>query len=261
MSIETQFLAKWEEVRTSPSTIVDNLAKLAEGIKETEDFINDLKERNILKRLTNNNIRDLAEAMLKQQDTISAFLIIVQGIIFLSMNNTFVLGTVMEAIEDNEKTNTLRDNKYFKFAKEYITEAIGTARETKDNKKEIENLRSELEEISKEIYEQNELYNRQNAIIIDLQSKLNEISKEFGITNELYNQQNAVIKDLKSQLSLQDEMSRRQTELITELHDGLNCSEELHKRRHKGVLAACIIGGTALLTSLLALVFTITSFS
>ena len=86
MGNEITVLTK-EELEKNPSIIGENLARLAMAIEDNRDDIESIKYRGFWKKLTTNNTRDLAEAMIKQNDTISAFLPIIQGIIFLSMNN------------------------------------------------------------------------------------------------------------------------------------------------------------------------------
>lgn len=136
---EITILSK-EELETNPEVVGENLKQLAIALQETRGDLETIKNRNFWKKITSNNTRDLAEAMLRQNDSISAFLVIVQGIVFLSMNNVVVLGGVMDALNKAEETNEVRDNEYVSMAKEYLGEALKNARRTVENERKIKQL-------------------------------------------------------------------------------------------------------------------------
>ena len=136
---EITILSK-EELETNPEVVGENLRQLAIALQETRGDLETIKNRNFWKKITSNNTRDLAEAMLRQNDSISAFLVIVQGIVFLSMNNVVVLGGVMDALNKAEATNEMRDNEYVSMAKEYLGEALKNARRTVENERKIKQL-------------------------------------------------------------------------------------------------------------------------
>lgn len=136
---EITILSK-EELETNPEVVGENLRQLAIALQETRGDLETIKNRNFWKKITSNNTRDLAEAMLRQNDSISAFLVIVQGIVFLSMNNVVVLGGVMDALNKAEATNEERDNEYVSMAKEYLGEALKNARRTVENEEKINRL-------------------------------------------------------------------------------------------------------------------------
>lgn len=136
---EITILSK-EELETNPEVIGENLRQLAIALQETRGDLETIKNRNFWKKITSNNTRDLAEAMLRQNDSISAFLVIVQGIVFLSMNNVVVLGGVIDALNKAEETNEVRDNEYVSMAKEYLGEALKNARRTVENERKIKQL-------------------------------------------------------------------------------------------------------------------------
>lgn len=143
--MELALLSK-EELEKNPEIIGDNLRMLAIALKETRGNLEAIKTRSFWKKITCNNTKDLAEALLKQNDSISAFMTIVQGILFLSMNNVAVLGTIMDSLDKTEEANLLRDNEYVSMAKEYLIEAIKTAKRTSNNEKEIERVKNDLVE-------------------------------------------------------------------------------------------------------------------
>jgi len=131
-------------IEENPSLIGKAIADLCDDIEKSNGDFEKIKDRKFWKRLTNNNTRDLAENCIKQNDTIAAFLNIIQGIIFLCMNNIAVIGAVMESLEEQENANGLRDNKYLHMAKEYLSEALNSAKRSTNNEKNISLLKDEL---------------------------------------------------------------------------------------------------------------------
>ena len=132
MSGEIQVLTK-EFLENNPTVIGEQIAYLAKSIEETKGDLEEIKNRGFWDKLTSDNTRDLAEAMLKQNETTSAFLTIVQGIILLSMNNIVVLAGIMKSLEKKENADYLKDNKYVNMAKDYLTEAIKSAKKVQQN--------------------------------------------------------------------------------------------------------------------------------
>lgn len=133
-----------EELENNPELIAENIKLLAIALKETKGNLEEIKCRNFWKKITCNNTKDLAEALLKQNDTISAFLTIIQGILFLSMNNEVVLGAIMDSLNKTETVNALRDNEYASMAREYLGEALKTAKRAANNEFEIQTIKEGL---------------------------------------------------------------------------------------------------------------------
>lgn len=208
MATEIAVLTK-KELEANPLIIGESLAQLAIDIEETKDHLDTIRNRTVWQRLTNNNTRDLAEAMIKQNDTISAFIIIVQGIIFLSMNNLVILGGIMDSLLKAEKTNDIRDNKYIELAKDYFSEAIKVAQKAATNEQEIANVKTELttyhkyhEELKKQF---NEVVGMQKEERMR-QADLNElILDRLEKNDKLDEQQNNLISDLEEKVARQEE--------------------------------------------------------
>lgn len=240
MSTEITVLTK-QDLEANPSIIGQNLAQLALAIENTKSDLSEIQNRSFWQKLTNNNTRDLAEAMLKQNDTISAFLIIVQGIMFLSMNNLIVLGGIMDALNKTEETNDLRDNKYIGMAKDYLTEAIKSAQKASSNEKEIEKIKIELiayyknqenqdrlmSDLKKGIAAHDEEYKRQAKLIDKMSVKLDE-------KQQLDEEQNKFLKDLNRRIDLSVELIEKQkvehikhAESITKLDKNISENKQL----------------------------------
>lgn len=239
MSTEITVLTK-QDLEGNPSIIGENLAQLALAIEDTKYDLCDIQNRNFWKRLTNNNTRDLAGVMLKQNDTISAFLVIVQGIMFLSMNNIIVLGGIMDALNKAEEANDIRDNKYIGLAKEYLTEALKSAQRSFNNEKEIENINKELT-----IYNVNQ--EKQDNYLLNLKnefsSKNEEDNRKLKLIEKMSHkleEQNRFIQNLDKQVALSIEIiekqkseNKRHFELINGLGKNLSESKQTIVLQHK----------------------------
>ncbi len=207
MANEITILTK-EEIERNPSVIGENLAKLAMAIEDNRNDIESIKYRGFWKKLTNNNTRDLAEAMIKQNDTISALLTITQGIIFLSMSNIVVLGGIMDALNKHEATNQLRDNRYIEMAKDYLGEAIKSARKTKENEDEIIRVKETLASCFDNLDKQETL--------------LKKLEDDLKIKASSDMQRDNTIKDLTVKISKIISINKQQNETILSLRNSLN---------------------------------------
>lgn len=198
------------DLEANPSAIGESIVKLAMDIDRTRDNLSDIEQRGFWKRLTNNNTRDLASAMIQQNDTISAFLTIVQGVIFLSFNNIVVLSGIMDSITKQEHTNDLRDNKYVDMAKEYLSEAIKSAQRTTKNTQDIIVIKDRLVDFYKN-------QSQQDKLIEDLKVEL----KQYHLTN---GQQDEILAKVTNRLNKKDRIDRQQDQIIE------NLQEELEKQ-------------------------------
>lgn len=133
-----------EEIEKNPEVVGQNLAKLANAIDESKKDIAAIKDRGFWARLCSNNTKDLADSMLKQNEIIGAYITVVQGIIWLTMNNIALLAVVMDAMEKEEHANGIIENRYSKMAKNLMEESIKSAQKIIDNENEIRQLKSEV---------------------------------------------------------------------------------------------------------------------
>lgn len=147
MSTELMVLTK-EEIEKNPEVVGENLAKLASVIEECKSDIKSIKNRGFWDRLCSNNTRDLADAMLKQNEIIGAYITVVQGIIWLTMNNIALLALVMDAMEKAENANGTIENRYSKMAKDFMSEAIKSAQKTANNENDIKQLKNEVAKLA-----------------------------------------------------------------------------------------------------------------
>ncbi|MFY9297202.1 MAG: hypothetical protein WBH95_12435 [Caldicoprobacterales bacterium] len=215
MGSEITVLTK-QELERNPSVIGENLARLAMAIEDNRYDIESIKYRGFWKKLTTNNTRDLAEAMIKQNDTISAFLTIIQGIIFLSVNNIVVLGGIMDALNKHESTNQLRDNKYIEMAKDCLGEAIKSSKKIKENEEKI----TVIEEVL-DLYCDSQ--DRQEKLLVNLDKEL-----KLNISSDKQRDKN--IKNLITKIDKIISINQKQEENILSLQRSLKSqAKELDK--------------------------------
>ena len=170
-----------EKLENDPQIIAENIKLLAIALKETKGNLVEIKARSFWKKITCNNTKDLAEALLKQNDSISAFLTIIQGILFLSMNNVKVLATIMDTLNKAESADELRDNEYATMAREYLGEALKTAQRAANNEDEIQKVKEVLIERYKT---QAQKDSEQDAQIQQGITKDSEQDKDLASTNQ-----------------------------------------------------------------------------
>lgn len=222
MAEEIMVLTK-EELQEKPEVIGESIAQLAQAIVDTKGDIEIIKGRGFWKRLTNNNTRDLAEAMMKQNDTISGFLTIVQGVIFLSMNNVVVLGGIMDALNKQEDANNLRDNQYFNMAKDYLSEAIKSAKKIQENEEEIKKVKTKIVEAA-------HVQEQQREKIEKLTAKMDELLRSKR-------QQMKEIVQLQQTINVQINENERQNEMIHKLLRNLEDKERQVAQQSEKILA------------------------
>src|SRR5208283_3684612 len=114
-------------IRNEPSQIARIIFDLAEQIESCKNDLTQIKSRGLWDLLFSSNTRDLADAMLKENDTISLFLSIVQSLIVMNMANAEMLGRIQDELNAQEKSRGKYQNKYISMAKEYIAQSYTAA--------------------------------------------------------------------------------------------------------------------------------------
>ncbi|MEA5082015.1 hypothetical protein SDC9_59482 [bioreactor metagenome] len=116
-----------KELRTNPKKIAAIIKEMSESIDDCKDDLCEIKNRGLLKRMTNNNTRDLASVMLKQNEAIGVFMNIIQAIIVLNLQNTFMLGQIQQELANLSETTGGFSNEYLDMAKEMLDESYQVA--------------------------------------------------------------------------------------------------------------------------------------
>jgi hypothetical protein len=120
-----------EEFRNNPKKIADIILSLSQDIELCKVDITAIQNRNWFQRLFNNNTRDLATVMLKQQDTLSAFFQIVQCLLVICGENYRLLLKLRDDLKDGEKKHGLSNNNYIKMATRQLDATINSKKKSK----------------------------------------------------------------------------------------------------------------------------------
>ena len=140
-----------DEENKSPESIASMIVQLAKDIDECKDDLSRIRDRGIFKRMLSNNTRDLAEMMIKQNDTIALFLHIVQTMVIFNLNNAFMLGEIMHEMNKRETAEGVTNNRYMSVAKAYFSESMKTAELLNNRLKQQDASVAELKQQVQEI--------------------------------------------------------------------------------------------------------------
>ena len=116
-----------KKLRTDPKKIAAVIKEVSESIDNCKDDLCEIKNRGLFKRVMNNNVRDLASVMLKQNEAIGVFMNIIQAIIVLNLQNTFMLGQIQQELANLSEAPGSFSNEYLDMAKEMIDESYQVA--------------------------------------------------------------------------------------------------------------------------------------
>ena len=116
-----------KELRTDPKKIAAIIKEVSESIYECRGDLCEIKKRGYIGRIMNNNVGDLASVMLKQNDAIGVFMNIIQAIIVLNLQNTFMLGQIQQELANLSEVPGSFSNEYLDMAKEMIDESYQVA--------------------------------------------------------------------------------------------------------------------------------------
>ena len=205
------------EIRNNPKEISKLIINLAEDIEACKGDLTKIKNRSFFKKIFSSNTADLADMMIKQNDTISLFLNIVQSLIMFNMHNLVMLGEIQKELCKHEKSKGTYQNKYVQMAKEYITESYNAAFAVK---RKIEYQEENLEQIKVDLINKNKLDMEQSQQISQLKSEIWSLDKT-------YNEQATVIRNLREELSKKGSIDTKQSKIIIGLHRQLEKNDRL----------------------------------
>lgn len=192
------------EIRKDPKKLGEMIVALAEDIESCKDDLTELKERNVFKKLFSNNTRDLADSMLKQQDTISMFLTIVQSLIVLNFSNTAVLAGIHDEIAKHEKGRGDFSNSYLNMAKEYLAQSIESAKR----------INEELDGHGQAIETLNGSLNKKDALDKEQTELINELIRKNQLKEDLDRKQSKQIEDHANRLTQKEVTDAEQSKAI-----------------------------------------------
>jgi hypothetical protein len=120
-----------KELHNNHKKISEIILGLSQDIESCKSDITAIQNRNWFQRLFNNNTRDLASAMLKQQDTLSAFFQIIQCLLVLYGHNYRLLLELRNDLKDGGKKHGLYGNTYIKMATRQLDATINSKKKDK----------------------------------------------------------------------------------------------------------------------------------
>lgn len=214
-----------KDLRKNPNAIAIAIITLAEDIETCKGDLTKIKNRSIFKKMFKNTTRELADTMIKQNDTISTFLNIIQSLLVINLNNIVMLGGIMEKLNMHEKTRGLSGNKYINMAKDYLNESITAAQKT--NKKLIEH-ESDIDDIKNKIIKKNKLDEEQSRLI-------NKLERDLSRKNNLDDDQTQKIKQLFSAISDKERIDKSQNVKINEIIGILKEKDALDKTQSEEI--------------------------
>ena len=211
------------EISSNPKKISDMILTIAQDIEECKENLMTIKNRDTWQKMFSSNTRDLADAILKQNDTIAVFLYIVQSLIMINMHNIGLLNEVQKELCKHETTKGHFQNKYLEMAKEFISESYRSSLSFKNN---VDKLDDNFELIKSDFAKTNELDKKQNQYLFLLRSKLEDLVK-------LFNDQSISIQSLNKRVTDYENDRAKQQEIISQLRTLINKFEQIIASRNE----------------------------
>lgn len=176
------------EVRRDPKQLANMIVDLAKEIEACKDDLKQIRERNVFKRIFSNNSRDVAEVLIRQNDSMSLFLQIVQALTFLNFYNTAVLGGIQEQLCRFQNKRGEFTSKYLQMANEYISEALTSARGIND---QLDTHGAQLKTFDRDLQAKKAQDAEQDAAILALAHELGkhtgrDLTQDKAIAEVLY---------------------------------------------------------------------------
>lgn len=217
-----------QKITKNPKALADMILELAEDIEECKDDLEAIRSRGLFKRLFSNTTRDLADLMIRQNDTISLFLNIVQGLIMLNMYNTAMLGAIQDELCKHEASRGSFQNKYLAMAREYISQSYSAAVTLKG---QIDKQHEALDRIREQMVLKNRLDEEQSQLIAQIRERatkhdevdqlqdqlLVQIQEELAEKTRLDEHQSAMLSALQMKLAASDQALGQQGKAIEDL--------------------------------------------
>jgi len=203
-----------------PSQLASEIKELAEALSQSKKEIEDIQNRNIFQRVFSNNTRDLAQAMIKQGDTISGFLELIKGVIFCQIGNLSTLMALRDGLLKQRDDIDDAGKSYIDLAVSFLDEALTTTKVYRDK---FELVESSLSEVQRHLIEKARIDEEQNKTIQSIEKhlekknklddnqdkRLNSLQLEIGKISEACKVHEKRIHDTEQKLSsLSDELSK-----------------------------------------------------
>ena len=183
-------LVTLQPVNNDPNELVNRIMQLVKDIQSCKGNALELKDRGWLSRLTSNNTKDIADVLVKQNDTLSLFFCIVNELIYSNLNNTGMLCQIQKNLRENAQEQGSFENQYLNRADGILDSAICIARTMDDR------FRSVTEETKaiRELFVKNEYLDHQQTSIINL------LVRKYKENEARYQQQIVGMDTIKKQI-------------------------------------------------------------
>lgn len=196
----------------NPSNIAELITDLAQRIESNKSDLNSILNQDWWDRTfsKSGNIKALAENLIKQNDTISTFLNIVQALIAWNMSNSIYIHEVIRQLDYLSKKRGIDKNTYMGIAKTYLQEGLYAAVQTK---KKFDSINSSIDTLKTDISNKIKKGNDQDRLINNLFSYVKEIKgiddKQNELICELESRQNTFAKGLTSKVNKSEILNRQ----------------------------------------------------
>ena len=153
---------------------VFDLSRQVQDIERCKGDAEQLRNRNWFRRMFSNNTRDIAEILLGLNNTMSAFLSIVQALIAFNMFNTTRLATLYNTLLKCEKQGKGFQGEHLEFAKAYVEQAYATAKQFRKWRTDQDAC---LDTIKQQLLQRAEYEKRKDSLDQQQSQKLDELGR------------------------------------------------------------------------------------
>jgi len=169
-----------KDLRSDPKELASLIISLSNDIEECRNDLTGIKNRKFWKRAFANNTKDLAGALIKQNDSYSTFINIIQVLIGFNLHNAVVLGGLYEELNKISGEAGTTNNEYFQLAQDYIRDALIT---TKNTNVKFNEYDTSISNIKSELIKKEQIEKKQSEILHFLKQKYiekDELDKELN---------------------------------------------------------------------------------
>lgn len=117
-----------DQKERNPIKLAKVITELSKNLKENRKEIEKIKERNVFERLVNNNTRDLALLIIKQNDITSHLFIMFKILLEFSLRNTSSVSELYSELNKISELQENNENEFFEMAKSYVGECNKAAK-------------------------------------------------------------------------------------------------------------------------------------
>lgn len=195
------------EIMKNPESLKKFVEETNQKLEQNKKEVESIKNKNLISRLFTSSTKDIATALLDQNDTMMKFFQLLQIMTFVSKGNSAMLFGLMESLNRGEQMSSKENGNLFRMAKSFLQQAI-------DDSKAEELREMALKKLLKNAILLNEFQKETEAIL----SKF-ILDCEKQIEQCLNNTQKALEENFKQlDISISKEYELIKKELNTQLN-------------------------------------------